>query len=231
MRPQIWPVIHIDTPELAYANAKIAFDAGCVGVFLIHMDGEDEMLDPIGLEIQRRHPDHKIGVNYLSMGAEVAVKRAIAMGFQASWSDNPGVRSDWIDGSADRIGELLAAHPKHSFFASVAFKYQKRDPHPGEAAKRALGMGMIPTTSGEATGKAPAESKLTEIRGQIGPAAPLALASGVTPENGAALGRYLTHILVSTGISASFYRFDPGKLAALVRAIDTIDSSKARTGY
>ena len=120
------------------------------------------------------------------------------------------------------MAEVLAARPDHTFFASVAFKYQPADPDPGEAARRALELGMLPTTSGDATGHAPDPAKLERIRAIIGPPsahAPLALASGVSPENAAALAPHLTDVLVSTGVSSDFHTFAPDRLARLVAVL------------
>lgn len=213
---QLWPVIHLDTPELAYRNAAIAQRAGVRGIFLIHMDGLDEQIDPIAEQIRQRYPDLRIGVNYLSLDAPTALARAIALGHDASWSDRPGIRSDSLDPAAEAMHTLLKEHPKHQFFASVAFKYQPTDPNPGLAAARALELGMIPTTSGLATGKAPPVEKLELIRQTIGNIAPLALASGATPDNAHLLALHLSDILVSTGISSSFYEFDEALLGKLV---------------
>ncbi|MNV53100.1 hypothetical protein D3C71_1452280 [compost metagenome] len=43
----------------------------------------------------------------------------------------------------------------------------------------------------------------------------LAVASGITPENAGTLCEHVDWVLVSTGISATFYEFDPLKAAAL----------------
>jgi hypothetical protein len=215
----LWPVIHLDTPELAYRNAAIAQRAGVRGVFLIHMDGLDEQIDPIAEQIKQRYPGLRVGVNYLSLDAPTALARAIALGHDASWSDKPGVRSDYIDPSAQGMSELLRNNPKHQFFASVAFKYQPNDPDPGTAAMRALRLGMTPTTSGKGTGHAPPVEKLALIRQTIGAEAPLALASGATPDNAQVLAPYLSDILVSTGISSSFSEFDEALLGRLVLSI------------
>lgn len=215
----IWPVIHIDTPEIACANAAMAARHGAKGVFLIQMEGDDEKIDPIAQLIFSLHPGLLVGVNYLSLPAPRALERAIEKGYNASWSDNPGVRSDSIASFVPDIERTLQDYPDHLFFGSVAFKYQKKESDPGEAAKRALDFRMLPTTSGQATGHAPEVEKLIEIRRVIGVQAPLALASGVTPENASILAPYLSDILVSTGISANFYEFDEAKLLELMRVV------------
>ena len=87
--PQVWPVIHFDTPASAYRNAAIAAHCGCTGVFLIHMDGLDDQLDPVAVEIKRRHPELKVGINYLTLPAPVALVRSLSLGLDATWTDTP----------------------------------------------------------------------------------------------------------------------------------------------
>lgn len=219
---QVWPVIHIRSADQALRNAARAEMAGCDGVFLIHMDGDDEAIDPIAEQIRIHHPALPVGVNYLSLGALHGLERSLARGWDATWSDRPGVRSDYLSEEAKAIGVLLSRHPDHRYFGSVAFKYQPLDPHPGEAARMAGALGMIPTTSGAATGSAPETGKLAHIRAAIGPG-PLAVASGITPDNLAELGRYLSHVLVSTGIGRDFYEIDPGKLEHLMSVARNLD--------
>ncbi|MBU9200312.1 hypothetical protein KTD31_02960 [Burkholderia multivorans] len=48
------PVIHYENADQAMRNAERAFDAGCEGVFLIHMDGENELLSPSAIAIKAR---------------------------------------------------------------------------------------------------------------------------------------------------------------------------------
>lgn len=214
--PEVWPVIHLSTPEVALANARVARDCGCTGVFVISMDGRDEAVDPAAQLIRSKVLGLRVGVNYLGLAAPKALARSLAAGFDATWSDAPGVRSDEVQPKAYAVEQLLQAHPAHLFFGSVAFKYQQPDPDPARAAQLAHQLGMIATTSGEATGVAPPARKLARMRAALGDA-PLALASGVTPDNAYELGRFLTHVLVATGVSRSYHEFDEYLLRELVR--------------
>lgn len=216
---RVWPVIHVRDAETALSNAALAAQLGAHGVFLIQMEGHDELLDPIAKTIRERFPSLALGVNYLSMDADFALGRAIHHTYHASWTDNPGVRSDGTQAMGEACADQLRHHPDHEFFAAVAFKYQRVDPAPASAAQKALAMGMLPTTSGAATGVAPDVEKLAAIRAGIGPEARLAVASGVTPENVAAMKPFVTDFLVATGIGQDFYTFDRGKLEALMRAL------------
>lgn len=230
LSPEVWPVIHLAGIELALRNATIARACGCPGVFLIQMNGYDDEIEPAAQAIRARFGDLKIGGNFLSSRADEALRRSLAMGLDATWSDAPGVRSDgvqpWLQES---LVPQLQAHPQHLFFGSVAFKYQPVDADPPAAALRAAELGMVPTTSGSATGIAPAADKLHAMRlalnqaqaqaraqAQAQPCTPLAVASGITPDNACELGRFLTHILVATGVSKSFHELDEQALRRLV---------------
>lgn len=224
--PEVWPVIHLASMELALRNAAIARACGCPGVFLIQMDGYDDEIEPAAQAIRARFSDLKIGGNFLSSRADEALRRSLAMGLDATWSDAPGVRSDgvqpWV---LESLVPQLQAHPEHMFFGSVAFKYQPADADPSAAALRAAGLGMVPTTSGSATGIAPNAAKLHAMRlalnqaqaqARAQPCLSLAVASGITPDNACELGRFLTHILVATGVSKSFHELDEQALRRLV---------------
>ncbi|MEM6422211.1 MAG: adenine phosphoribosyltransferase, partial [Pseudomonadota bacterium] len=74
----------------------------------------------------------------------------------------------------------------------------------------------VVTTSGVATGQEAALDKIAAFREGAGDR-PLALASGVTPEN-AAQYRAVDAFMVATGINRSgdFYTIDPAQLTALL---------------
>jgi predicted TIM-barrel enzyme len=75
----------------------------------------------------------------------------------------------------------------------------------------------VVTTSGVATGQEADVGKIETFRRAIGDT-PMALASGVTPENAAAYAD-VDCFMVATGINApgNFYDIDPERLAALLR--------------
>lgn len=202
----IWPVIHVGDALIAVNNARIAHRCGADGVMLISMHGANHDVDQIAALIRYEVPHLKVGANYLGVPAAEALARSLHFKNDATWTDEQGVRL---------FGDLR----EHQFFAGVAFKGQPREPDAGAAALLALSHGLIPTTSGTATGYPPNVSKLYAIRDRIGKGKPLAIASGVTPENVRDFTPYVTDILVATGISESFYQFDEAKLAALMRAV------------
>jgi len=215
MQTKIIPVIHYRSDELALENAQIAFDAGAAGVFLINMNGPDRLLAPVARVIKERWPDKLVGINYLRLGAAEAVTRNIADGLDMTWTDEQltYTRLDSYVG-AERVRDAAAQQPGHLVFAGVAFKHQDDEPRPDLAALAALKYGFVPTTSGPATGVAAEVAHVAGIRAALGDA-PLAIASGITPENVEQFAPHLSHILVASGVSSSFYQLDFEKLYRL----------------
>lgn len=212
---KIWPVIHLVSTEKALHNAGIAARCGCEGVFVIHHDGDAGEVDRMGAEVMREFPALKVGVNYLGLPADKALAKSLALGAQATWVDKGGVTSAGVESIARDVAGRLKDVPEHLFFCSVAFKYQPVERDPAAAALAAAQLGMIPTTSGVGTGVAPEASKLHAMRAALG-SHPLAVASGITPDNVYELGRFITHILVATGVSRDFHTLDEQLLMKLV---------------
>jgi len=218
----ILPVIHYRSDELCVEAARLAFEAGCPGVFLIHMGGYDRLLDGPAVAIKSRWPEKFVGTNRLAMAAPAAIRHDASLGLDGTWSDAPGINTTRMGDLAPveaAFADARARHPAFAFFASVAFKYQAREPDPPRAAAVALAKGWVPTTSGAATGVAADMGKLAAMRAALGAAAPLAVASGVTPENVEAHLDHVSHVLVATGVSfPGSEDFDPARLSALVAA-------------
>lgn len=215
MHTHIIPVIHFESDAQAMRNAERVFDAGCEGVFLIHMDGENELLAPVALRIKSRWPHKLVGINYLGMDPAKAILANVANGLDMTWTDMQLTHSSaepWTQ--AKMIQTALVKCPSHLVFAGVAFKHQWPEPQPELAARMAGKFGFVPTTSGSATGVAAEVEKVVRMRQALRDA-PLAIASGITPENVHEYAPYLTHILVATGVSESFYEFDYEKLYRL----------------
>jgi predicted TIM-barrel enzyme len=216
MHCKVIPVIHYQSDEQAMRNAERAVDAGCDGVFLIHMDGENELLAPIACSIKSRWTDRiLVGINYLGVDPAKAALANIANGLDMTWTDVQLTHSSaepWT--CAEMIQTALAKTPKHLLFAGVAFKHQRPEPNPELAARMADKFGFVATTSGSATGVAAEVDKIARLRAALGDA-PLAIASGVTPDNVHEYAPHLSHILVATGVSETFHEFDYEKLYRL----------------
>nr|WP_250808660.1 hypothetical protein [Neorhizobium tomejilense] len=216
--PKLIAVIHYLDDATSIKNAEIVEAAGYDGVCLIHMSGHDRLIEDAAVEIKKRFPHLVVITNRLAMSALEMIERDAALGLDGSWCDNPGVSSGCVSPLAHSIEaaliELRKTKPDFLFFGSVAFKTQPHEPDPATAAVKAKSLGWIATTSGPATGIAPDEDKLDRMKTAIA-SFDLAVASGITPENAEVLCQHVDWVLVSTGISASFYEFDPAKAAAL----------------
>lgn len=214
-RPLILPVIHHISPAVSVSEVGVALDAGADGVFLIsHHNNDDELVD-VAAYAKRLYGDFRIGLNLLSRSASEAASKVVLRGLDMVWADSMGVSSTEVTQEGSHLSELAQSRKDIMFFAGVAFKYQAHEEDPVAAATRARNAGFIPTTSGAGTGKAPDIDKIA----RMGAVAPLAVASGITPENVALFKPHLAYILVATGISRTEYTIDPAKLRQLVAAV------------
>lgn len=208
----IIPVIHWKSPSQAEWNLRVALDAGCPGAILINMGGEGRAMVSCLLDLRERYPDALLGVNLLGAASfRDMLNTSRIIGLDATWTDEQLTHSSRRPVRPD-------IPTGHLVFCAVAFKYQQHEPDPVTAARTAVRLGMVPTTSGAGTGEPVDPDHLRLIREGIGPEAPLAVASGVTPENVHLVRPYLTHALVATGISANFHNLDPARTRALVEA-------------
>lgn len=227
-RPLVFPVIHIrsDSGTLTHAlkNADMAFEAGADGVFLISMDGHDELLCDLGREIKKRHEHKLVGLNFLTLSAEQAIARSAGAGMDMTWSDNSQTHSSQPLDRAATIAAVLSQFKGHQFFGGVAFKYQRHEPLPDLAAIRAAGFGFVPTTSGASTGTAADPEKIMRMSKALR-GGDLAIASGITPDNVLTFAPYLSHILVATGVSKNEHDFDFELLCQLMGKITSKPSA------
>jgi len=218
MHSELHPVIHYLDMATTIRNAEIADKAGCAGIFLIHMAGQDSLLDQAAIEIKRAFPRLTIGINRLATDPLTSIRQNVSVGADSTWCDVCGVTSAGVDTLGVSLQTELAKHRGHNLFGSVAFKYQRIDPYPPKAALLAAEAGFIPTTSGTATGSAPEIGKIAAIAAAL-PNRSLAVASGITPENVSCFVPHVKHFLVSTGISKSFYLFDEAKVRGLIAVL------------
>lgn len=211
---KIIPVIHHLTNQLTLDNAQICADEKAYGVFLISMTGDNEYLPMLAKAIKGKHPELKVGINLLGKTALDSLETSLIFNLDMTWSDNPIVTSAKVADDARAISDLIT-NKEHLFFNSVAFKYQKIENSPGEAARLSKELGFIPTTSGKATGQAADLAKILKMKQAIGDH-PLAVASGLDPDN---ILSYLNHIdygLVATGISKTFHELCQEKLKLIL---------------
>lgn len=208
----VYPVIHYKDDATTIEQAGIAYKAGADGVFLISHIGNDMNLIPLAIEIKEKY-DFKVGINFLSNPAMFAAEVASQAALDMVWADYCGVSSLGLDDLGEELKEFAIYNPTVRVYASVAFKYQKVDPNPPLAAKNALDAGFVPITSGPATGYAPNVEKIKSMSENI---SCLGIASGMTVDNIDLFKPYLTHVLVSTGVSSDEYHFDPERLKLFI---------------
>jgi len=218
-RHVVLPVVHVESEHQARRNTDLARQAGADGVFLInHFSGCEDLL-AIHHKIYEDHPDWWIGVNCLDLDPP-EVFQAVDERVSGIWVDHAG-----IDERADEqpLAEEASAARERSgwtglYFGGVAFKYQRPVEDLARAARLAVRDMDVVTTGGPGTGIAAAREKIVAMKEAAG-GFPLAIASGITPEN---VGDYLDVadcFLVATGISRSFTELDPIRLRTLIEQV------------
>ena len=219
----VLPVIHVDSLEQAQRNARTAREAGADGVFLINHWMADEALLAIHEAVADAHPDWWVGVNCLGLSPE-QVFRSVSPKVGGVWVDNAGIDEGQEDQPfAERVLAVRQSHaPGCLYFGGVAFKYQRHVDDLEAACPIAARYMDVVTSSGPATGSAAEVDKIRRMKQALGDT-PLAIASGITPEN---VGDYLPHadsFLVATGISRSFTELDPVLVRALIRQVRSFE--------
>lgn len=224
----ILPVIHVTDGQQALRNVAIARDAGCDGVFLINHESSWENLRAVFDEVVDQHFDWWIGVNCLDLlPAKVFDRFPEADGV---WADNAGIfenRDAQPYATSVRLAQQDSSF-KGLYFGGVAFKYQRQVQVSNltAAAKKAAEYMDVVTTSGPKTGKSAPLDKIRAMQEALrvevqwgAEKTPLAIASGITPDN---VGDYLglvDYFLVATGISDSFTELDEALVKELVSKV------------
>ena len=225
LAPIVLPVIHVISETQTSINIDKLIDAGIKGCFLINHDFDIETFLPIIRSIRTGYPDFWIGINFL------AVTGLNAFPILASL-ENGGCRIDAYWGDDARIDEREDQQIEASeiqnirqqtgwnglYFGGTAFKKQ-REVNPADYVKSAKIAGDfvdVVTTSGIATGNPAEISKLATFRSAL-PNTPIALASGITPQNAADYAM-VDCFMVATGINITgdFYNIDQAKLGLLI---------------
>lgn len=183
-RHAVIPVIHVETEKQTRKNAEIAYNSGADGIFLISMNGMNHKdLLQMHDTIRNEYSTWFIGINCLDLKA-VSVFNKINNNVSGVWTDNAHI-SEWI--KEQPTAELIKTAQKNSgykglYFGGVAFKYQEEVKNPALVAKIATKYMDVITTSGIKTGSAPDIAKISIMKEAI-EQHPLAIASGITPEN------------------------------------------------
>ncbi|MBF0451760.1 MAG: adenine phosphoribosyltransferase [Candidatus Magnetomorum sp.] len=202
------PVIHPVDKQTALFSIKTAVESGADGIFLINQGMSTTQVLEFIPEVHLMYTSLWIGVNLLGTEPAEVIELIADLPINGIWSDNAG-----IDEFADvqPIGERFYKARQRTgwsglYFGGIAFKYQREVPVPllPDAAKKSAPWVDVITSSGPGTGFAASVEKAKLIRSGAG-THPLALASGVSPEN---IESFLPHVdayLVASEIETTKY--------------------------
>lgn len=202
------PVIHPVTKETAIQSIDTAVRAGADGIFLINQGMSSLQVLNFIPEVRRRHESLWIGVNLLGSEPEEVMGLIASLPVGGIWSDNA-----YIDELSDEqpSGERFRKARRMTgwqglYFGGVAFKYQREVPAAllPDAARKATPWMDVITSSGPGTGCAASVDKAKALRSGAG-THPLALASGVSPENVEGVLPYVDVYLVASEIETAKY--------------------------
>ena len=226
--PVVLPVIHVLDNDQAERNVQLALECGAQGVFLINHDFAVEQFLPIIRHVRRRFPTVWLGVNFLAvtgLHAFPVLGELQAEGYpiEAYWADDARI-DEHSDAESQKEAQDITKVRIESgwnglYFGGTAFKKQ-REVAPDDyfmAATQARGFMDVVTTSGVATGHAADLGKIEAFRRACHDT-PLAIASGITPENALDYAPDVDAFLVATGVSApgEFHELDAAKLEQLL---------------
>ncbi|MBI2096590.1 MAG: adenine phosphoribosyltransferase [Candidatus Sungbacteria bacterium] len=218
-------VVHVADANQALSQVNIARRAGADGAFLINHDEEKVpalALSRIYQSIRKVHPDWWLGLNFLDLNYFQAFAR-VPENASGLWTDDAGLDESLSDTAANtRVAWKFRQNGKRNwpglYFGGVAFKYQREVTDYMAMVRAAKPYMDVVTTSGPATGEPPAVEKIRAMHEALGDH-PLAIASGITPEN---VGQYLgltDCFLVATGVSKDFHELDEKKVKVLAAKI------------
>jgi hypothetical protein len=202
------PVIHPVSRQTALSSIKTAVQSGADGIFLINQGMSSTQVLEFIPEVHYLYRDLWVGVNFLGTKPEEVIGLIDNLPVGGIWSDNAGINEQ-----SDRqpAGERFrqARHEagwKGLYFGGVAFKYQRQVPDSllPDAARHATPWMDVITSSGPGTGYAASVEKAKALRAGAG-RHPVALASGVSPENVIGFLPFVDAYLVASEIETAKY--------------------------
>ncbi|MEO0370084.1 MAG: BtpA/SgcQ family protein [Pseudomonadota bacterium] len=227
--PVVLPVIHVLEAGRTLSNIDILVGEGAPGCFLINHDFGVEDFLPILREVRAARPDLWMGLNFLAVTGldafpQLAALQAEGCQVDAYWADDGRIDERVQHQTEAQAIEEARAGWDGLYFGGTAFKKQRpvAEEDYAKSAQTAKGWMDVVCTSGQATGVEAEDAKIATFREAIGDA-PLALASGITPENA---HRYaaVDAFMVATGINhdGNFYDIDPARLRRLMRVTEEL---------
>ena len=228
--PAVLPVIHVLDNEQAERNVRTVIECGAAGVFLINHDFGIEPFLPIIRHVRDRYPGLWLGVNFLAvtgLNAFPILGELERDGYpvDAYWADDARIDEHATQSDQQEAIAINAARRSANwnglYFGGTAFKKQREvDPSDYAAsAEQAVHQMDVVTTSGVATGHSADLDKIKTFRRACGET-PLAIASGITPDNVLDYAADVDAYLVATGVSdpGDFHNLNPKKLQQLLTA-------------
>ena len=223
----VLPVIHVENGEQAMQNVDIAWKTGCSGVFLINHSISHVDLLEIYKDITTDFPYFWIGINCLDL-LPTNVFSVIPESINGVWVDNAMIsEKDLEQKNAQNIQfSINRVNWRGLYFGGVAFKYQPEVNNLEFITKQATRFMDVVTTSGPATGQSADVEKIKLMRSYLGKQFPLAIASGITPENVSNYLPFVNAFLVATGISSSSTELNEEKTQLLVDKVRSYGEMK-----
>lgn len=227
-----WPTDHVVLPVIhatsssrqVLHNVDLAVEAGADGVWLVNHSIAHGALLATHSIVMHHHPTLWVGVN--SLGANLPWVNAHPH-VQGMWADNACIDERVFEQPiAERAYQNMRERWQGIYFGGVAFKGQRKvKPEMyGEAARKAMPFMDVVTTSGPGTGEAADVDKIRAMRAALGDF-PLAIASGITPDNVSQYLPYADCFLVASGISDDFENLNLGLTRALIKNVREWDTT------
>ena len=226
--PVVIPVIHVLDAAQAERNVRVAVAAGAAGVFLINHDFAYPQFLPMVRHVRERFPSLFLGVNFLAVTGlhafpVLGTLQAEGIPVDAYWADDACIHEHEPAHAQTQAGAIARARVESGwtgmYLGGTCFKKQREvaPEHYAISAQIATGYMDVVCTSGVATGHAADAGKIQTFRAAIGDA-PLALASGITPDNALDYAADVDCFMVATGINppGDFYNIAPQRLEQLL---------------
>lgn len=227
----VLPVIHVLDNTQTELNIQRALDGGCKGVFLINHDFGIEKFLPIIRHARETFPNIWLAINFLAVTGKHAFPvlgklQNEGCRIDGYWGDDARIDEHCDKANQREAAEILDVKKANNwdglYFGGTAFKKQRdvNPEHYATSAELATHFMDVVCTSGVATGHAADLDKIKTFRNACGET-PLALASGITPENVGQYSNDVDCLMVATGINIKddFYNIDPKRLQKLMQAL------------
>jgi len=213
---KIIPVIHTINLEQVQYNVNLCQANGINDVFLIShkvRNWKKAVFDfQLYLDwIRTTYPTMKVGVNFLQLDTLPAVAESSILGFDYLWADKSYLQNK----STLYIAEEIAENKITPYFGCVAFKYQKPEEDLEWSCLKAKELIDVVVTSGDGTSYAPDIEKIKTIKRFIGDK-PLAIASGISPENKSMYKEWVDYFMVASSITDNYENIIESRLKDLI---------------